>query len=88
MRQQTYAYLQDLDLSQPLPDQKTSHPLQAIGPFIAQVVEDADEILFSVKHDALIVRMADKHHMPFHMLSDGYRNLIAMTADIAWRAPA
>jgi predicted ATP-binding protein involved in virulence len=85
MRQQAYAHLQAISRAAH-PQYPTAHPLRVIGACIARVIEGAEDIFFSIPHDTLMIRMTDQRLLPFHMLSDGYRNLIAMTADIAWRA--
>jgi|688.fasta_scaffold256746_2 predicted ATP-binding protein involved in virulence len=41
---------------------------------------------YSVKEQALIVEVKDRGQLPFHLLSDGQRNMLALAADIAFKA--
>ncbi|MEZ4431399.1 MAG: AAA family ATPase [bacterium] len=60
--------------------------LDAVERAAAAMVPDAERLYFDVAHDELRLLYADGRRLPFRMLSDGYRNLIATVADIAWRA--
>ncbi|MBU0550447.1 AAA family ATPase [Myxococcota bacterium] len=60
--------------------------LEAVQRAAAGMVEGAERLYFDVAHDELRLIFGNDTHLPFTLLSDGYRNLIAMAADLAWRA--
>jgi predicted ATP-binding protein involved in virulence len=60
--------------------------LRAIERAVVSCVEGAERFHYDVKHAELVLTMRDGQRLPFRMLSDGYRNVVAMVADIAWRA--
>lgn len=69
-------------------------PVDVIRPPVLDVVQRAaaamvpggERLYYDVAHDELRLQYANGQRLPFHLLSDGYRNLIAIVADIAWRA--
>ncbi len=67
--------------------QRKSEPrlYSAVKRAIIDCIEEYDEIWYDVKFDSIIVKNTDGQCFPAHMLSDGYRNMLAMTADIAYR---
>ncbi|MEM9463020.1 MAG: AAA family ATPase [Myxococcota bacterium] len=60
--------------------------LEAVETAIVGCIEGARRFFFDVSYQELRLELADGQLIPFSRLSDGYRNLIAMVADIAWRA--
>lgn len=58
--------------------------LEAARRAILDCVGDARHVGFDVARDELMIRFDDKS-LPFRALSDGYRNMVAMAADIARR---
>lgn len=60
--------------------------LAAVERAVVGCVEGARRFYFSVEHQALVFELSAGQTLPFAALSDGYRNLIATVADIAWRA--
>lgn len=60
--------------------------LVAIERAVLETVEGARRFFYSVSVDELVLQMADGKFLPLSLYSDGYRNLVAMVADIAWRA--
>lgn len=60
--------------------------LDAVAEAARSCVDDAQRFYYSVNHEELRLDMKDGRTIPFNLLSDGYRNLIAVAADIAWRA--
>jgi predicted ATP-binding protein involved in virulence len=56
--------------------------LEACRKVIIECVPDASHVYFDVSHDQLIVNI-NGEGVPFNYLSDGYRNMLAMAADIA-----
>jgi predicted ATP-binding protein involved in virulence len=64
----------------------TSIPqLHTVERAVCQCVRGATRFFFDVKEQDLMLR-ADGEWLPFSSLSDGYRNMVALIADIAWRA--
>jgi predicted ATP-binding protein involved in virulence len=61
-----------------------SHQLAAVSNAVCRCV-GASRFLFNVKSQSLELHVGQEV-LPFAMLSDGYRNMVAMVADIAWRA--
>ncbi len=56
--------------------------------FLSVLLESKDsvKIRYSVKHDELLLQLhKNQDWQPFTMLSDGYRNLLGMVGDIAFR---
>jgi len=58
--------------------------LEAVRQAIRACIEDTTHVWFNVAQDELLLRFADRE-VPFDYLSDGYRNMLAMAADIAVR---
>lgn len=60
--------------------------LDAVTNAVTACCEGAQRFYYSVNHEELRVDFTDGRTLPFRMLSDGYRNLLALAGDIAWRA--
>jgi len=60
--------------------------LDAVAEAARTCVEGAQRFYYSVNHKELRLDMKDGRTVPFTLLSDGYRNLLAIAADVAWRA--
>ncbi|MEQ1750358.1 MAG: AAA family ATPase [Prosthecobacter sp.] len=60
--------------------------LNAVKKAILGCIEGGRRIYFSVKLADLILEIEGQERQPFNNLSDGYRNMIAMVGDIAWKA--
>jgi len=60
--------------------------LRAIERAVCQCIEGATRFFFDVQERELVLERAGAEPLFFSMLSDGYRNLVALVADIAWRA--
>lgn len=60
--------------------------LSAVKKAILGCIEGGKRIFFSVKLAELILEIEGQERQPFNNLSDGYRNMIAMVGDIAWKA--
>jgi predicted ATP-binding protein involved in virulence len=58
--------------------------LHTVERAVCQCVEGATRFFFDVKEQDLML-CASGEWLPFSSLSDGYRNMVAMVADIAWR---
>lgn len=85
MRQLAEVHLQQIaaapSAAPPLPS-----TLSAVNAVVAKMVDGAVGLRYDVRWRRLRVDYADSDPKPFQVLSDGYRNLIATAADLAWRA--
>ncbi|WP_437547078.1 AAA family ATPase [Sorangium sp. So ce367] len=63
-----------------------SPELEGVSAAACACLEGARRIYYSANHQELRVDFLDGSSLPFGALSDGQRNLIAVAADIAWRA--
>ena len=81
MKQQTFIELQQRERN---PGYR--HPqLAAVQAAVRSAIDGVDRFWFDLLHDEL--RLETRAGVrSFAMMSDGYRNLIAIVADIAWRA--
>jgi predicted ATP-binding protein involved in virulence len=64
------------------------HVLEAVRLAIVAMIPDTENIWWDVDWDELLIRTninGKAQTTPFHLLSDGYRNMIGMAADIAYR---
>lgn len=69
------------------PQSAPSDPLlEAVETAVGSCIEGARRFFFDVNYQELRLELDDGQLIPFSRLSDGYRNLIALVADIAWRA--
>lgn len=59
--------------------------VEAIEAAVRNVIEGATAFRFDIKRAELEVHFGSAV-VPFHYLSDGYRNMVALAADLAWRA--
>lgn len=60
--------------------------LEAISAAVQNCIEGVKRFYYSLHHQELRLDLLDGRAIPFSLLSDGYRNLLALVADIAWRA--
>ena len=58
---------------------------EAVKKAITDCIEEYKEIRYDVRHDSIMVKLDEGHWLPAYLCSDGYRNMIAMVADIAYR---
>ncbi|AUX37757.1 MULTISPECIES: AAA family ATPase [Sorangium] len=63
-----------------------SPELEGVSAAACACLEGARRIYYSANYQELRVDFKDGSSLPFGALSDGQRNLIAVAADIAWRA--
>jgi predicted ATP-binding protein involved in virulence len=64
------------------------HILEAVRNAIINMIPDAKNVFWSIKLDELVIEteiQGKMQSLPFRLLSDGYRNMIGMVADIAYR---
>ena len=77
IRRQTFADLQT----------KTALPqLAAVKKAVIDCLGDVSDFFYDIRTEQLRVSLDDGSHLPLSMLSDGYRNIVAMVVDLAWRA--
>ncbi|WP_129627814.1 AAA family ATPase [Candidatus Oscillochloris fontis] len=60
--------------------------LEAVKQAVVSSVEMWHSMFYDISQDELIITATDGRQLPFRMLSDGVRNMLAMVADIAYRA--
>lgn len=60
--------------------------LDAVQDATRRCIVGAKRFFYDVNHQQLRLELESGELIPFGHLSDGYRNLVAMVADIAWRA--
>lgn len=71
-----------------LQKQERRHVLEAVREAIISMIPDAKKVFWDMDLDELVIETVIQeklHSMPFHLLSDGYRNMVGMVADIAYR---
>ena len=59
--------------------------LEAVRKAIVQAIPGSQNVQFRASHNSLIIEMQDGTVLPFNYLSDGYRNMLSVVADIAHR---
>lgn len=69
-----------------LQKQRTLAGLDAVKSAVANCMENWTDINYDVIEDDLLVTFQDGRVLPFRMLSDGIRNMVAMVQDLAYRA--
>lgn len=77
IRQATYAELQE-----GAPDPV----LRALSGAVASCIEGCEGLVFDIRQDELRLEMRGGERAYFSELSDGFRNVMALIADLAWRA--
>jgi predicted ATP-binding protein involved in virulence len=60
--------------------------LRAIERAVCQCTEGAKRFFFDAQLQDLVLEREGADPTPFSTLSDGYRNMVALVADVAWRA--
>jgi predicted ATP-binding protein involved in virulence len=60
--------------------------LRAVEQAVVACVAEAEHFRYDLALEDLVLETKDGELLPFGLLSDGYRNIVAMVADIAWRA--
>jgi hypothetical protein len=67
---------------------ETRHVLEAVRRSIVSMIPAATKSFWDVDWDELTIEVTVggvSRRLPFHLLSDGYRNMVGMAADIAYR---
>ncbi len=73
----TYAELQK---------KQTIPVLHAVKNAVLKCIPNAGDFYFDTNENQIIIKIDGEGSIPFNNLSDGYRNMVAMVADIAYRA--
>jgi predicted ATP-binding protein involved in virulence len=60
--------------------------LQGVSQAIVDCIPNAVRVYYDILDEVLRIEWADGSLQDFGVLSDGYRNMLAMVADMAWRA--
>ncbi len=71
-----------------LQKKETRHVLEAVRNAIVEMIPGAKRAWWDVDWDEILIEtevQGKTQPIPFHLLSDGYRNMIGMVADIAYR---
>lgn len=64
----------------------TSPIIEAVNNAVKLCIDDCEELLFDVKQNELTIRLKSiNDQLPFHILSDGVRTMLAMVMEIAFR---
>ena len=69
-----------------LQKKKAIPALQAVKEAVLGIVPNAKDFYHDTYEDQIMVDLVQEGLMPFNCLSDGFRNMVAMAADIAYRA--
>ncbi len=69
-----------------LQEKEPDRVLGAVKNAIANCVQDLEDVFYSIRREDLLATFADGVTLPFRLLSEGFRNMVAMVADIAYRA--
>ncbi|RRR70980.1 MAG: AAA family ATPase [Candidatus Viridilinea halotolerans] len=78
-------WLKTMEMSQ-IQQGKPLALLTAVKQAVVNSVELWHSMVYDLRLDELIITADDGRTLPFRMLSDGVRNMLAMVADIAYRA--
>lgn len=65
---------------------RTIGALEAVKTAVVRCMAGWKRVWFDINQDGLLAEAEDGRQLPFRMLSDGVRNMLAMVADIAYRA--
>ena len=60
--------------------------LEGLRTAVKNCLEGCESVYYDIQQDGLVATLGDKHNRPAHLLSDGQRAILAMSADIAYRA--
>ncbi len=78
-------WFKQLELSA-LQKKKTIGVLESVRGVVRKCIPGAQNFSFDVAHDALMIEFQNGEYRLFNTMSDGFRNMVAMVADIAHRA--
>ncbi|MBJ6727578.1 AAA family ATPase [Geomesophilobacter sediminis] len=66
-------------------EEEQSSSFRMVLSAIQSCLPENEKVRYSIKHGSLMITMKDKSIVPFHYLSDGYKNIIALVGDIAYK---
>ncbi len=85
--QQLFGWFKTQELAA-LQKQELRYVLEAVREAIVSMIPGAQNVWWDVDWDEILIEttiQGKSQTIPFHLLSDGYRNMIGMVADIAYR---
>lgn len=62
--------------------------MEAVETAVCRAIAGISRFYFDIRDQEILLQWEDGRIEPFSALSDGYRNMVAMVADLAWRAVA
>lgn len=65
---------------------ETSPAIPVVKDAVLACIPGAEDFFYDTEYDELTIRLKKEGLVPFNSLSDGYRNMVAMAADIAHRS--
>jgi predicted ATP-binding protein involved in virulence len=80
-----WGWFKQMELTQ-LQQDKKFDALEAAKRAIVNCLDGWDDVRYDVQLDEIVARAQSGLMLPFRMLSDGIRNMLAMVADMAYRA--
>ncbi|MCK6521419.1 AAA family ATPase [Myxococcota bacterium] len=83
--QQLLSWVRDFTFAE-LQQKRPVPQLRAIRDAVLRCVEGTTDFFYDIETESLVLTKADGDRLPFAQLSDGVRNIVALVADIAWRA--
>ncbi len=69
-----------------LQEQETNTALEAVKNAITNCIQDLEHVFYNIRQGDLLATFTDERTLPFGLLSEGFRNMLAMVVDIAQRA--
>jgi uncharacterized protein (TIGR02646 family) len=64
---------------------KKTSTYESVKKAVTDCIEEYKEIWFDFREDSIMVKLKNGQCLPANLFSDGYRNMLAMIADIAYR---
>lgn len=83
--QQLLSWVRDFTFAE-IQQKRPVPQLRAIREAVLRCIEGVTDFFFDIETEGLVLAKADGDRLPFSQLSDGVRNIVALVADIAWRA--
>ena len=59
--------------------------LNVVRKAVRHCIEECQDIYYDMRTDALVMKLTDGTILPFNCLSDGFKNMMAVVSDIAYR---
>jgi predicted ATP-binding protein involved in virulence len=64
---------------------KKNFRLELVRKAVSLCIPDCETIFYSIKMNSIIAKFKDEQFIPIDLLSDGFKSMLAMVADIAYR---